>query len=117
MRLRVVPAKDYYGILGLRKGASKKEIQEAYRRLALLFHPDRNKDGNAEERFKEISEAYAVLSGKEKEPARYAAQNPKHGTGSRGKGSTITCTAEKGEPDDEKGLLRDTRPEEGCLQG
>jgi DnaJ-class molecular chaperone len=84
MRLRVVPAKDYYGILGLRKGASKKEIQEAYRRLALLFHPDRNKDGNAEERFKEISEAYAVLSGKEKEPARYAAQNPKHGTGSRG---------------------------------
>lgn len=81
--LRVIASKDYYSILGLRKGASRKEIQEAYRRLALIFHPDRNKEGNAEERFKEISEAYAVLSGKEKAPAQYGAQNPKQGTGNR----------------------------------
>jgi curved DNA-binding protein CbpA len=62
----VIYAKDYHKVLGVRKGASKKEIQEAYRRLALAYHPDRNKDARAEERFKEISEAYAVLSGKEK---------------------------------------------------
>ncbi len=61
-------AKDYHKVLGLRKGASRKEIQEAYRRLALAYHPDRNKDAGAEERFKEISEAYAVLSGKERPP-------------------------------------------------
>ncbi len=59
-------AKDYHKVLGVRKGASRKEIQEAYRRLAFMFHPDKNKDAGAEARFKEISEAYAVLSGKEK---------------------------------------------------
>jgi hypothetical protein len=50
------------------KDADEKEIKRAYRRLALLFHPDRNKSPGAEERFKEISEAYAVLSGKERPP-------------------------------------------------
>jgi hypothetical protein len=64
----VIRAKDYHKVLGVRKGASKDEIKEAYRRLALAFHPDRNKDAGAEERFKEINEAYAVLSGKEKPP-------------------------------------------------
>lgn len=54
--------KDYYEILGLKKDASKDEIKKAYRKLALEFHPDRNKDKDAEARFKEISEAYAVLS-------------------------------------------------------
>lgn len=58
-------AKDYHKVLGVRKGASKKEIKEAYRRLALQFHPDRNKDAGAEARFKIINEAYAILSGKE----------------------------------------------------
>jgi curved DNA-binding protein CbpA len=62
----VISTKDYHKVLGIRKGASKEEIKEAYRRLALIFHPDRNKDAKAEERFKEINEAYAVLSGKEK---------------------------------------------------
>ncbi len=64
----MIGAKDYHKVLGVRKGASKEEIKEAYRRLALTFHPDRNKDAGAEERFKEINEAYAVLSGKEKPP-------------------------------------------------
>ena len=54
--------KDYYGTMGLARDASEEEIRKAYRRLALQWHPDRNRgDGAAAERFKEISEAYAVL--------------------------------------------------------
>jgi len=60
-------SKDYYQVLGLKKGASDEELKKSYRKLAMEFHPDRNKgDKKAEERFKEISEAYAVLSDKEK---------------------------------------------------
>jgi len=63
-------SKNYHQVLGVRKGASKEDIKKAYRRLALLYHPDRNKDAEAEEKFKEINQAYAVLSGKENTPAR-----------------------------------------------
>ena len=59
-------AKDYYEVLGVQKGAPKDQIKDAYRKLALQFHPDRNKAPEAEARFKEISEAYAVLSDDEK---------------------------------------------------
>ncbi|HYB75905.1 MAG TPA: molecular chaperone DnaJ [Nitrososphaerales archaeon] len=58
--------RDYYDVLGVAKSASKDEIKSAYRKLALQYHPDRNKAPGAEERFKEISEAYAVLSDDEK---------------------------------------------------
>ena len=58
--------KDYYDVLGVAKGANKDEIKAAYRKLALEFHPDRNKAPEATERFKEISEAYAILSDDEK---------------------------------------------------
>ena len=58
--------KDYYEVLGVQKGATKDQIKDAYRKLALQFHPDRNKAPEAEARFKEISEAYAVLSDDEK---------------------------------------------------
>lgn len=59
--------KDYYSILGLDRDATQPEIKKAYRRLALKYHPDRNaKDKEAEEIFKEKSEAYAVLSDPEK---------------------------------------------------
>ena len=61
-----MPAKDYYEVLGVQKGATKEQIKDAYRKLALQFHPDRNKAPEAEARFKEISEAYAVLSDDEK---------------------------------------------------
>ena len=55
-------AKDYYRILGVEKDASEDDIKKAYRKLALRFHPDKNKDEGAEEKFKEIAEAYEVLS-------------------------------------------------------
>ncbi|VUZ85717.1 chaperone protein dnaJ, heat shock protein (Hsp40), co-chaperone with dnaK [Candidatus Methylomirabilis lanthanidiphila] len=55
--------KDYYAILGVSPGTSEEELKKAYRRLALQHHPDKNPgDPRAEERFKEISEAYAVLA-------------------------------------------------------
>ncbi|KAK2837338.1 hypothetical protein Q5P01_014550 [Channa striata] len=54
--------KDYYKTLGIPKGSNEEEIKKAYRRMALRFHPDKNKDANAEEKFKEIAEAYEVLS-------------------------------------------------------
>src|SRR3989344_3236821 len=61
--------KDYYEILGVNKDSSLDEIKKAYKKLALKYHPDRNKDSGAEDKFKEISEAYAVLSDKEKKSA------------------------------------------------
>lgn len=61
---------DYYEVLGVDRNASKDEIKAAYRKLALKYHPDRNKEPGAAEKFKEISEAYAVLSDDEKR-ARY----------------------------------------------
>lgn len=60
-------AQDYYQLLGIKKGASQGEIKKAYRKLAMKYHPDHTKgDKAAEEKFKKISEAYAVLSDKEK---------------------------------------------------
>ncbi|APG27624.1 integrase [Syntrophotalea acetylenivorans] len=60
-------SKDYYATLGVAKGADTDTIKKAYRKLALKYHPDKNPDDKkAEEKFKEITEAYAVLSDKEK---------------------------------------------------
>ena len=59
--------KDYYRTLGVHHDASEDEIKKAYRKLALKYHPDHHRDGPASaERFKEISEAYAVLANREK---------------------------------------------------
>ncbi|MBI5223746.1 DnaJ domain-containing protein [Candidatus Micrarchaeota archaeon] len=59
-----MPQKDYYKILGIPNDATDEQIKKAYRILAMKYHPDRNKEPEAANKFKEISEAYAVLSGK-----------------------------------------------------
>ena len=61
--------RDYYEILGVDRGASADDLKSAFRALARKYHPDINKDHNAEEKFKEINEAYAILSDPEKRSA------------------------------------------------
>ena len=59
--------RDYYDVLGVSKSASPEELKSAYRKLAVKYHPDKNPgDTKAEEKFKEASEAYGILSDKEK---------------------------------------------------
>jgi len=65
------PKRDYYEVLGLDRSASQEKIKQAYRQLALKWHPDRNPASEATDRFKEIAEAYAVLS----DPAKRAEYN------------------------------------------
>ena len=60
-------ARDYYEILGVDTNAGEAELKKAYRQLAMQYHPDKNPgDKKAEERFKEVNEAYAVLSDPDK---------------------------------------------------
>ena len=61
--------RDYYELLGVGKSASAEDIKSAYRKSALKYHPDRNKEPDAEEKFKEINEAYEVLSNQQKRGA------------------------------------------------
>lgn len=90
--------KDYYKILGIQKGASDDDIKKAYRKLALKYHPDKNKAPGAEERFKEVAEAYEVLSDKKKRDIydNYGEEGLKggipggHGTGGPGGGYTYS---------------------------
>ena len=62
----VTMVKNYYKILGVNRTSSEDDIKKAYRKLALKFHPDKNKESDAEEKFKEIAEAYEVLSDRTK---------------------------------------------------
>lgn len=78
--------KDYYRTLDLSKDASEDEIKKAYRKLALKFHPDKNNEPNAEEKFKEIAEAYEILSDKKKRDYydRFGEEGLKQGYGDGG---------------------------------
>ncbi|MFA0464540.1 DnaJ domain-containing protein, partial [Vibrio sp. 10N.261.45.F1] len=59
--------RDYYSVLGVSKGASEKEIKKAYKKLAVKYHPDKNPgDATAEANFKEVKDAYEILTDKEK---------------------------------------------------
>ncbi|MDP0366296.1 molecular chaperone DnaJ [Glaesserella parasuis] len=81
--------KDYYEVLGLQKGASEQEIKRAYKRLAAKHHPDKNQGSKeAEEKFKEIKEAYEVLGDNEKRAMydQYGHQAFEHGGGAGGFG-------------------------------
>ncbi len=62
--------RDYYEVLGVSRDANRSEIKKAYRKLAMKYHPDRNKEKQAENQFKEVGEAYAVLSDENKK-AKY----------------------------------------------
>jgi len=78
--------KDYYKVLGVAKGASDDEIKKAYRKLALKYHPDKNQTAGAEEKFKEIGEAYDVLSDPKKKQVydQYGEEGLKGGMGGSG---------------------------------
>ncbi len=68
--------RDYYEVLGVPKNASNEDLKSAFRRLARQYHPDVNKEPDAEERFKEINEAYAVLSDPDKRSATTGSDMP-----------------------------------------
>jgi molecular chaperone DnaJ len=83
-------AKDYYEVLGVPRAATEADLKKAYRQLALQYHPDRNRgDKDAEERFKEINEAYAVLSDPDKRAYydRFGTAGPGGGFAEQGFGS------------------------------
>ena len=78
--------RDYYEVLGISKSASKDEIKKAYRKLAKKYHPDVNKEEDATEKFKEVQEAYEVLSDDQKRAQydQFGHADPNQGFGGGG---------------------------------
>lgn len=101
MPFRADPTKEYYAILGLKEDASPEGIRKAYRKLALHYHPDRNRgDATAEERFKAISEAYGVLI----DPEKRRTYDLSRGAGT---GATADDRFEPGPFSSQEDILRD----------
>lgn len=82
--------KDYYQILGVDKNATDDDIKKAYRKMALKYHPDKNKSPGAEDKFKEVAEAYEVLSHSEKKAMfdKFGEDGLKRGSGTGASGET-----------------------------
>ena len=95
--------RDFYDVLGVSKNASAAEIKKAYRKLALQWHPDKNKSAEANGKFKEINEAYEVLSDSQKKQAYdqfgHAAFDPRYGTAGQGPFTYTYTTDGGGGPD------------------
>lgn len=85
---KLMSKRDYYEVLGLSKSASKDEIRKAYRRLSKKYHPDLNKEADAESKFKEVTEAYEVLSDESKKANydQFGHAGPNQGFGGGGFG-------------------------------
>merc|ERR1711874_179874 len=83
-----IMGKNYYKVLGINKGASEEEIKKSYRKLAMKYHPDKKNSAGAEEKFKEIGEAYDVLSDPKKKQIydQYGEDGLKGGMGAPGGG-------------------------------
>lgn len=95
--------KDYYQILGVPKSATDEELKKAYRKMALKYHPDKNKSPGAEEKFKDIAEAYEVLADKDKRAVfdKYGEEGLKAGGGGHsagGPGMYTFTTSSNGGP-------------------
>jgi len=92
--------KDYYKTLGIAKGATDEEVKKAYRKMALKYHPDKNKSAGAEEKFKEIAEAYEVLSDKKKREVydQYGEEGLTGGMGGGGGGNNNFTYTFHGDP-------------------
>src|SRR3989304_1131353 len=96
MPARTGVKRDYYEVLGIARGASADDVKRAYRRLAMQFHPDRvptEQKAEAEERFKDVSEAYEVLADEEK---RGRDDGPGEGGGGGGGAGTRDAPSARG---------------------
>ena len=107
-------ARDHYRTLGISREATEEEIKKAYRKLALKYHPDKNSDANAEEKFKEIGSAYEVLSDKKKRDIydRYGEDGPGGMGNSSGSSRTTTTFTSYGYTNEDRAFEGNITPED-----
>ena len=83
--------RDYYQVLGIGRSASEEEIKKAFRKKALELHPDRNRSPDAEDKFKEVNEAYEILKDNDKRAAYDQFGHQAFEGGGAGGGSNFSC--------------------------